>query len=162
MPVGTLWLIPGRVIYQCATENLTLDEIAAVAQFNADLMTNEGQPPNVHLIMDYENIESIPSNFIKTRQASAVMVGHPMMEWGVGVQVPGSVINFVATTFAQLFRVKYKAFNTYKEAVDFLKWIDPSLDDAPLPPPEPPREGWRAWFEGSRNTIADPSRHEAK
>lgn len=148
MPVATMWLVPGRILYQWASGVVTLEEMRAISQFNADLMTKEGQPPKVHLIMDYEGVESLPTNFIKARQASAVMVGHPQMEWGVGVHVPNTIVTFVANSLAQLFHVRYKTFNTHREALEFLFWVDPSLDGTPVPPADPPRDGFVAIAEG--------------
>jgi hypothetical protein len=130
MPVSSCWYIKNRVLYLRQWGRLTLAE--AVATDSEIARHSYLFPEMVHGIVDQRDIETLDANEQILRETFARLV-KPTLGW---VAVVGQQENLLVSSciMAKAQQMQYSHFDTPESALDFLKLVDPSLNNLPIIP----------------------------
>jgi hypothetical protein len=123
MPYETRWLIQDRIVHTRYYGHLTLDELHEAAK-TIRRHFEGGQAP-VHHIADLTALESYPLNMSAIRQALGRL--HSKSGWHI-IIVSNPVLHFLSTTISRLFPIEFQAVPRFKDALAFLKAVDPSVN----------------------------------
>ena len=133
------WQLQGHILYSHhphSAEDITLRNQNALK-----LILAEGKPPAVHMLIDFSLIEGseypkdvrellrISTSSPEFQEARDNLIHHPLFGWVVvfGVQNPN--VNVSGKIIAQKYSYKRKEVDTLKEAISFLKHIDPNISN---------------------------------
>jgi len=124
MPYRIEWYIEGRVVFEEAYGDVTVDELV---RFNAEvtaLINNEGIAP-VHVIVDLSKVEKYPSSLREVlgtmRQKNPDKVG-----WML-IVTESPILRFVASTIFQIAHLKLRTFSNLQQAKGFLAEMDDTV-----------------------------------
>jgi len=127
MPYKQSWYIKGHIVSASIWGDQTLDELEAS---NADLLDllEEFDHPTVHVIIDDENLNSIPVSLLKMRQ-TLTYGSHPKLGWVVMTGTKKNTVSeFLMGMLAKLFRARYIRVKTFDDALKYLRKVDPSIN----------------------------------
>lgn len=133
MPVEINWYSPQRVIFVRYTGNISADEMQYLAQ-NALAML-ESAPPDimlVHSLYDFSALEKMPLNLKLASDTAAPAYSNPRMGWVAAYGLGNVYVKYLAQMVGQMFKLRYRFFDTQEEAVQFLQSVDMTLPVLPL------------------------------
>ena len=140
MSIEVSWYLQGHILY---THNAVSGEVI-LARNKRILhhMEREGQPPYIHILVDYTGTptDNYPDNILtfvlKRAQSSEEqnrvrrhILRHPLLGWVVAIGIPNSRIQTTANVIAIKDRFRRHDAATLEEALLFLRQKDPSLID---------------------------------
>lgn len=82
--------------------------------------------PLVHVWVDLKEVTKFPANVLQVHKALKHL-GHERVGWSI-IITENRIIRFVGTMITQIMRARFRAFTTDKEALDFLKKVDSTLE----------------------------------
>ena len=129
------WLVEGRIILAQGT--LASDILNYRNQMIADMMTESGQQPLVHLIIDYRGADNKTDEALRLRYyvdaqhdgGNQALIKHPLLGWSISVDPPGVVVKLAASIISQQNNYRWHHTPTGAEALDFLATRDSTLPD---------------------------------
>ena len=141
MNLDVHWHLPGRIIY--SYDVLSVSERIERNREILRLLETEGQPPKVHLLIDFSSTGH--GNYIlglqdmidrqetneELKQLTKQVAEHPLLGWVVSIGEQNQSLTAAATVLATKLKYRRRAVDTLEEALDFLKKADASL---PLEP----------------------------
>ena len=119
------WLIYNRVMYVKLSGEISLDEMREYNEYAIQLI-DEGIAP-VHAILDDEDVQKIPMSVNELSNVLRVF-RHPGRGWLVAIGNSGRVERMILSLMTQFFRAQFQRFESTKEALDFLREQDETLD----------------------------------
>jgi hypothetical protein len=119
------WLLEGRVIFVRLTGVQTAE---AASLFDREILPylDNVQAPLVHLVFDTVGLEQLPGIGVLSRFQ---WLKHPKTGWVVGYPKPNGAIAFITGFVSQLFKLRFRTFDTSQEALAFLQDVDATLPD---------------------------------
>lgn len=118
------WLLPERVLYVRMWGDVALDELQAHNLRMLDLLN--ASPIPLYLFLDARERGSIPRN-LNTLRRAVEYTGHKNLAGLLHVST-NSTVNAVSEILSKVLRAKYRQFQTFEEATDYLKRLNPDLD----------------------------------
>jgi hypothetical protein len=126
MPVDLSWYIPLRVVRIYVHGEIPLDVIRNLADRLAEYI-EPGITP-VHFLLDDFEAEPPPIDVrILTNAYGTEVRNRDLVGWVVGVGKTNSIAKIVIPLFMKALRIKFIRFDTYEEAIEFLKTQDRTL-----------------------------------
>lgn len=132
------WYLPGRVLYTRHDPDPAV--VIARNQHLLQLLETEGQPPQVHLLIDYTG-RGITYDTLQLwgiihrsphspdyQQLLQKLAAHPLMGWVVGVACQDPRMRVASTITATRYNIRRHDEPTMELALKFLKRMDPTLD----------------------------------
>jgi len=139
MSLEVKWYLPGRIIYSYDVLSVP-DRIERNRQV-LRLLTTEGQPPTVHLLIDFSStghgnyttglqamIERQETNE-ELKQLTQQIAEHPLFGWVVSIGEQNRPLTAAATVLANKLKYRRRSVATLQDALEFLKQVDSSLAD---------------------------------
>lgn len=128
MPYTVDWMVEGRVVLDRLSGEVTMDDIAQTSERITDLM-RQGKPPMVHLIVELTAVEKLPMGIHIGKINQYMMhTKEPNLGWSL-VVTKSIFLRFLASVATQVARGRYRAFDTFEEAVAFLADVDATLPE---------------------------------
>lgn len=129
------WLVAGRVIYTVGT--MAKDVMNYRNQIIADMMTEAGETPMVHLLLDYRNVNDSTDEALRLKyyvdaqhdEGNQALIKHPLLGWSISIDPPHVIVRLAATIISQQNNYRWHYTQTTQSALDFLVSRDPSLPD---------------------------------
>lgn len=131
MSLQTRWLIENQVLLQTFSGALTLEDLSEANQTAYQLIYQNEQVSKVYLLIDARHVTSFPKNLSKI-MAMISETNASKTTWTL-VLVEESVISFLSTMLADLFRFRLRTFTNAQTLLAFLRKQDESLGDIQLP-----------------------------
>lgn len=135
MAIEVSWMIEGRVIYARGTDSV--DDMAARNHIYLQMIEEAGQPPMVHVIVDYTGAPSrnrlvgihyyVDSPKLSLDEARSRLVAHPLLGWMVMVGAPNPSLKLAGRVLAAEGRYHRHHCDTLEEAFAFLEKEDATL-----------------------------------
>jgi hypothetical protein len=125
MPVDNQWLVERRVLLTRLSGHLTIEELAESASVGT-VMIASGITP-VYSLVDLTDVTGFPTKLNDLRKVLAAGSSDKLV-WIIVYGIPNPLMNFIASTFAQLSRTYFKVFDTFEGAKAFVKQQDRTLD----------------------------------
>ena len=120
------WLVPERVILITAT-HLDSDNLQTINQQILDMMA-DCPYPLVHHVWDLRDLETFPKNVRVIADALSSMLMHDKYGWAITV-ADDRLVQYLAHVVTSIYKVRYRNFESYEEALDFLHEMDRTLPD---------------------------------
>ena len=128
------WYIKDRIVLVRFSGTMTTEEIRDSFACSVDFINRSTQDMPVHFLHDWSQLERFPRNLAEIRGAFNTQADNPKK---VGVVVmfghDNSLLKFLADVAFRLFKIKFFAFQTAEEAIEFLRQTDKILPTIPLP-----------------------------
>jgi hypothetical protein len=125
MPYTVKWYIPDEIMYVHYTGVTTAEELReCLLQMRSFI---ESSPRElVHAISDVGDIvEAVP---LKDSMKIVRDVGHhPRGGWTISIREKSVLVKMGSALGSSLFKLRFRAFDTLDQAVDYLKFVDESL-----------------------------------
>ena len=133
MAIEIQWYMEKRIIYSRFIDAITISTISQGSDIIATMVA-EGDAP-VHVILDAQELVSVPPNIRQLSQASDKVFSHDAV--GVIIMIVKNPIQrFLGNLVLQLFGKTGKIVKTHEEGLATLQRLDILLTDLP---PEPPQ-----------------------
>jgi len=126
MPFQVSWLVEKQVILATASGECTMTEVAELDLQITEFLRLSRQNNLTHLILYLWDVTKFPTNIGEINQHSDSR-REPNFGWVIVVN-DNRLIRFVANVITQLTRMRFRNFETLKEATDFLKSQDTTID----------------------------------
>jgi hypothetical protein len=125
MPYTLRWLAAEKVVFQVVSGNFTVAELVAS---DADLVAclDQSTAPLVHMLVDLSGLSSVP---LVGAFKDIPSLKHPRMGWYICFGISNKMLQSILYLVGQVFKVRYRFFNTPEEALDFLQKVDSTLPD---------------------------------
>lgn len=120
------WLVEGRVLQVHALGDVATEHIQTMAQQAATLIDDQTDAPLIHMLVDLSELSSYPNNMRQVAQAIEPLFRHKRLGWVIDYG-GGQSEAFVRSTTAQMYRVRFRMFDTAKAALEFLNSVDTTL-----------------------------------
>ena len=120
------WLIKNRIIYAYAEGIVSLLELHEHSQ-RVHTLLDEGTAP-VHIILESSPDFHPERVDLRSGLDSLRFVYHPSIGWTVQILEGNHGMRFVARLIARFARISYQSVKTRREALEFLRMMDDSLD----------------------------------
>ena len=133
------WYLPRHIIYAPGVAGQ--EPVLARNRDILELMNAQGQPPKVHILIDYRDMEPEAGNtgledvLGRLRDSSEYdqilrsITQHPLIGWVVSIGSPAPKFRTAMNVLAIKDGINRHEVGTLEEAIDFLKGKDPSLRD---------------------------------
>lgn len=131
MPLKFDWYISEQVIYVKIWGDQTFEELQE-ANLNITRYLDSVTNRPVHIIINDEDLKSIPVGLVKVLNALSYM-RHKQLGWIVMVNdkdkpFTDKVQHFIAKILAKAANTKYKRLKTLSDALKYLRDVDKTLD----------------------------------
>lgn len=128
MSLSIDWLVDQIVIQISGTGEVKSEDIHDLME-QAAILVNESDAILVHTILDLRH--ATPSQMsVKSRIDSVKpLLSHPRCGWIILVREANPITNFISSTAAQVFKARFRNFDTMQGALEFLANIAPNLPD---------------------------------
>jgi len=141
MSVHVQWLYENRILHQQFYGELTTEDIIQLVVESEPLVTGSSQM--VHTLVDALHLQRFPTNLAALRRAVA-SPHNKNLGWVIFVQNKNPLLKFLSAALAQVTinNVRFRIFDNYTAALEFLVDMDSTLDRAVLSiaVPNPPLE----------------------
>jgi len=128
------WLVEDEIIHQRYYETMTADEILeGTAEINP--MINGSPRQMVHVVMQMDGVNTITKNVKKLADACMPLFNNKKIGWFIVYGDMNRFVRFLGESITQMFGVRYRAFDTLEESLDFLQTRDAELhipEDLPV------------------------------
>ncbi len=128
MPHNHQWLIENRVFYNEYNGDVSADDLRRMATANLKYLESS-DAPLVHCFVNAENLSKMPVNLTALRDSTLPTLQHPRMGWVIAYGTNNPLLSFLGSTVTQLFQTRYRLFDSYERAVEFLQSVDETLPD---------------------------------
>src|SRR5262245_12774830 len=119
MTYEVTWHTKGRVIYDRLWDAVTISNVKETSAIIARMLDErESATALVHLVVDMTDVTKLPRS-LKDVGAGLSHMKHPALGWTVVVST-STMSRFFTSTLAQMFRLRFRAFNTLDEGIAFL------------------------------------------
>ncbi|RMF80926.1 MAG: hypothetical protein D6737_06520 [Chloroflexi bacterium] len=122
------WCVDKRVVYVRYYDDVSLDDFKGASAAMRRYL-EEGEGPLVHNIVDFSEAQTIPTHVGKGRQ-SLPHLGHPKFGWTIIVKSDNPLVLMITSIMAQTVQQRYRAVDSRDEAVEFLKYVDSTIENA--------------------------------
>jgi hypothetical protein len=139
MAVDVYWHLFGHIIY--TYDVIDVEERIDRNQRILDLLEQEGQPPKVHLLIDFsstdhgnysyalsERLEHHKDND-ELRESSKRLADNSLFGWVVSIGAQNQELTASANVMATKFKYRRRVVDTLEEAIEFLKKVDSNLSE---------------------------------
>lgn len=132
------WYLPGRILL---IEALSASREALMERNRTllDYIDREGQPPAVHVLVDYRHAQSenfpvtikdyLNAERLQQDKARQALTQHPLLGWVISIAAPHIIVQLGANLLAQKGHYHWQHVATLAEALGFLKAQDSTLRD---------------------------------
>lgn len=136
--IDVSWYVPGRVLYGAGS--LDRDQMLARNRQFLEVMQAEGQPPQVHFLIDH-NGRYTPRDLLRPPhlmhyyinlgddEIREKLVTHPLCGWVMSIGTPTTALKMAGAATSKRHQYQWKTVKTLDEALAFLKRQDESLRD---------------------------------
>jgi hypothetical protein len=128
MPVKLSWYLEDRVVLVKFLGMVTVDELVDASYMGVSYI-EQSIAPYVHFVHDASELIQLPRQIQPIIKAAQVSFSHPRVGWIVAYQVPDRLTSFTGNLVSQVFRVRYRIFDTKPQALAFLQTRDATLPD---------------------------------
>jgi hypothetical protein len=127
MPYEVKWMYENHLVYDRLFGDVTIQDAAETSQLLEQHLSEGHQAgaPLVHIIVDMSEATSTPFNLREIHQVMTHLK-HPALGW-TAVLGPSKLVGMLASLITQLFKARYRTFQSIDEAVAFLKTQDQQL-----------------------------------
>lgn len=126
MPFRMGWYIEPQVIFAQFWGEMTVEDLQHYFE-----MTNQyaehSSSPLVHTIADVSQITK-PLNMVELASVMKGFRTHEHVGWTITLGEKDPMLRFVSSIARQLLRLRQRTFDSFHEAVDFLKEMDTNID----------------------------------
>jgi hypothetical protein len=123
MPYHIGWFIEGRIAY-VHMEGVSTPEEAHSFDQEIKKFLDSAQAPLLHMIFDTGGVTHLPN--IKTL-SRFTWPRHPANGWVASFPKSNQFINLITSIVAQVFKARYRQFDSFEEALAFLQHVDSTL-----------------------------------
>lgn len=125
MPYNIAWHTESVVIVLVLVGDVPSDEFRA---FNDDIVTliDSVDRTLTHIIIDFSQALSYPTKVAEIRAALGYLQ-HQRIGWTL-IVTHDQLAKFVISTVVQMSQARFRAFESFGEAVQFLGYVDASVD----------------------------------
>jgi hypothetical protein len=120
------WYVDNKILFIQYWGEVTVDDLRRQIELN-NRYIDESDAPLVHMIIDVSQITQ-PASMKDLTAALAGFKPHPRGGWTITVGEKDPLTKFVSYIGRQLFRLRQRSFETFQQAVDFLKFMDTTID----------------------------------
>jgi|GEM_PF-1523144 len=129
MPVDISWYLEGRIIYIKYFGDVTIDDKREGAEQEIALL-DAGTSALVHVLLDITDQTSSPTNIKAIQEALDKALKHPKKGWTLAFgKEEFRMENFINSVVTQSSSARYRTYVTLQETLEFLVYVDPSLQD---------------------------------
>ncbi len=128
------WCVPKRVVYIRYGEEVTIEDFQGVAKAMTTYI-EEGDPPLVHNIVDYTDVKQMPTSVFKGAKALSHL-GNPKYGWAIIIDAGNPLVKMRTSIMAQGNNNRFRSFETLQEGIEFLQYVDSTLEDVAWDFPE--------------------------
>lgn len=125
MPYSITWYIPDEIVYVRYYGVTTTDDLRESLQ-NTYQMIESSPRHLVHIISDVGDItKAVP--LAESVKIVREIGGHPRTGWTISIRDNSALLKMGSALGSSLFRLRFRAFDTFDEALAHLKWYDDAL-----------------------------------
>lgn len=122
------WLIKNHVVYVEFSGNMSAEDVGDAFHESAAHVIESTDAP-VHFLHNWCDVSSFPTSLSKVFKASQnTKAPIRKVGWVVAYGKYNRLFKFMGDIFFQLFSVRFRLYETFEEAVDFLCKQDTRLD----------------------------------
>lgn len=118
------WLIEDQVVlthaYHWDADSLAEDII------RVNEMVKSSDQPLVHTVWEFTNLEKYPANLNAIRKAVQPLFENKQLGWVITI-IHNPMITFLAQVATGMYKVRYRSFKDYDEAIQFLESRDSTI-----------------------------------
>jgi len=123
------WVVQNRIVSGRFVDVVSVSEARESSNVITEYVVSGDAP--VHLIADLRDMIHSPTSIQVNRQIASPYLNHPNMGWVI--IIGGNAFQqFMISVLKRLTSIKVKQTGSYEEALDMLKEIDPSIEQASI------------------------------
>ncbi|HEX2618694.1 MAG TPA: hypothetical protein VHL11_01070 [Phototrophicaceae bacterium] len=126
MPFKSAWFVEGRVAYTRIEGALTVGDLPALDQAQQQFL-DQSTGILTHTLWDFRGANEVPSPLILKRDLT--FPNHKKFGWAIIIGIDNPITRLTLTIAPQLFRVRFRHWETVAQALDFLQMVDSTLPD---------------------------------
>ncbi len=126
MPYSLNWYIPDEVIYLEYSGVVTVDELRESLLTQQSILDSSTRPL-IHVIIDTSQVTQAVAP-AESMKITRTIGNHPRSGWNLVIKESSPLIKLGVMLGTLLLKLRYRSFDTFDEAVEFLKDMYPTLN----------------------------------
>ena len=135
MSIHIKWHIQDKLLY-LKPDSIIDFEILKSSMQDVLPYFEESHEPLVHLILDGRDVANEVKSLKNRVDAIRPVLQHPKCGWLIMIGQTNPIAKFLASTATQVFKARFRSFNTLEEGISFLEQATTGLGHIPTFEPE--------------------------